>query len=111
MNMWAAQIQSAMTRRPDVSVENSHEPDADRKKRLVEAARVSNRRRREDTNAAVFAVIQRLGQACNHDISTEIGNTQTNNYVNEVTRRLRDEGRIEVARKGAAGRIYWRVVA
>jgi len=106
MSMWATQIQSAMTPRPDVSVMNSIEPPDERRIRLQQAASEGQRKRRKATNESVLAVIQRRGECSNQDISEEINNHK--NYINEVTRRLFEEGRITF-RKGASNRKYWRL--
>ena len=106
MSMWATQIQSAMTPRPDVSVMNSTEPLDERRIRLQQDASEGQRKRKEATNESVLAVIQRRGECSNNDISEEINSHK--NYINEVTRRLFEEGRINF-RKGASNRKYWRL--
>ena len=106
MSMWATQIQSAMTPRPDVSVMNSTEPLDARRIRLQQAASEGQSKRRKATNEAVLAVIQRRGECSNHDIAEDINRHK--NYITEVTHRLFEEGRINF-RKGASNRKYWRL--
>lgn len=101
--MWATQIQSLMTRRPEPHSRNmvfGDEVPAEKKQRkgpstqAHEAALKRKRELRAERENTILRVIKQLGKACRQDLITH-GRFNGPDYVGQIANRMVEDGRLK----------------